>query len=50
MDYFYEILFGVGPILLLCIAMVLTMVLDMRKMKKKALTIEIANQPIEGTA
>lgn len=50
MDYFYEILFGVGPILLLCISMVLTMALDMRKMKKKTISIAIANQPIEGTA
>ncbi len=31
MDYFFEILFAIGPILLLCIAMVLTMVLDMHR-------------------
>jgi hypothetical protein len=28
MDYFFEILFGIGPILLLCFAMVLKMALD----------------------
>ena len=46
MDYLDLILFGIGPILLLCLAIASSTAIDMQK-AKKAPTIEIANQPLQ---